>query len=195
MEIAATMRALLDPDRLAVAGALAGRALDTDGLVAATGCERRVVLSALGELRSTGLVVYVDGRYELDRDALQHTAQMAADLDVPMDPVIGFGMTDDEQQILARYFSGRLLAEIPAHRAKRLIVLQRLALEFDVGRRYPEPSVDEILGAFHPDRASLRRGLVDEGLLSRGQIGGTTQYWRTGGRTAGLPPPAAPVQT
>jgi hypothetical protein len=57
-------------------------------------------------------------------------------------------------------------------------VLQRLALEFEPGVRYPEAEVDRILGRFHDDHATLRQALVDEGLLDRAH--GT--YWRAGGR-------------
>ena len=105
-----------------------------------------------------------------------------------MDPAIGFGMTDDEQLVLARYFSGRVLVEIPTHRAKRLVVLQRLALEFDIGRRYTEREVNEILFPFNPDWSTLRRGMVDEGLLDREHTAGENVYWRSGGRVTDLPP-------
>jgi hypothetical protein len=59
-----------------------------------------------------------------------------------------------------------------------MVVLQRLALEFDVGTRYPETDVNMVLRPFHPDVAALRRHLVDEGFLSRHH----GEYWRTGGR-------------
>ena len=101
-----------------------------------------------------------------------------------MDPVIGFGMSDDERLVLSRFFHGRTLHEIPSNRAKRLVVLERLALEFDVGRRYPEREVNQILGAFHPDWSALRRFLVDEGFLARDH----GVYWRTGGKFVDLPP-------
>ena len=67
-------------------------------------------------------------------------------------------------------------------------MLQRIALEFDIGRRYSEPEVNEILGAFNPDWSTLRRGLIDEGLLDRETAGGGNLYWRSGGRVTGLPP-------
>ena len=57
-------------------------------------------------------------------------------------------------------------------------MLERLALEFDLGRHYAEPAVNEILRVFHPDVSTLRRYLVDEGLLDRDQH----TYWRSGGR-------------
>ncbi|MDJ0770239.1 MAG: DUF2087 domain-containing protein [Ilumatobacter sp.] len=179
---------LLDVDRLAVAGALAVAGQTTDELAERTGLDRRVLLAAVGDLRAAGIVADEGGTYVLDRAALREAARRAADLDIPMDPVIGFGMTADEQLVLERYFSGRVLDDIPAQRAKRLVVLQRLALEFDIGRRYVEPDVNEILGAFNPDWSSLRRYLVDEGFLDRDHADGQNVYWRSGGRVTDLPP-------
>ncbi len=184
----ALLRLLLDLDRLAVAGALAARPMTTDEVVAATGRDRRVVLTAIGDLRGAGLVAADGDRYSIDAVALRAAAQLAADHDLPMDPAIGFGMTDDEQGVLARYFAGRTLTGIPSSRAKRLVVLQRLALEFDVGRRYTERDVNAILFEFNPDWSTLRRHLVDEGFLDRDHIDDENLYWRSGGRVVDLPP-------
>ena len=71
---------------------------------------------------------------------------------------------------------GRLTG-MPAKRAKRLIVLDHIAGSFEPGTRYDEREVNEILVAFHPDFAMLRRYLVDEGFLSRDH----GVYWRSGG--------------
>jgi hypothetical protein len=179
---------LLDPDRLAVAGALVVRARSTDELVATTELDRRTVLTVVGELRAAGVVAPAGERYVLDRAALREHAVAAAEVELPMDPAIGFGMTDDERAVLDRYFSGRVLIEIPAQRAKRLVVLQRLALEFDVGRRYTEREVNEVLHPFNRDWSSLRRGLVDEGFLDREHADDQNWYWRSGGRVTELPP-------
>jgi len=181
------LRLLLDPDRLAVAGALAARPMSTDEVVAATGRDRRIVLSALGDLRGAGLVAAEAGTYRVDDAALRAAARTVADQELPMDPTIGFGMADDERAVLARYFSGRTLTEFPAGRAKRQVVLQRIALEFDVGRRYTEREVNDILFTFHPDWSSLRRHLVDEAFLDRGHIDDENLYWRSGGRVIDRP--------
>ncbi|MGI8574754.1 MAG: DUF2087 domain-containing protein [Egibacteraceae bacterium] len=53
-----------------------------------------------------------------------------------------------------------------------------LALEFEPGVRYEEAQVNELLGRYHPDHASLRRYLVEEGFLDRAE----GRYWRSGGR-------------
>jgi hypothetical protein len=174
------LKHFLDTDRLAVAGALASTdaATSVDGVVTRTGLARRDALEALGALAAAGIVTGDGGTYRLDRDRLRAVALELADVELPMDPTIGYGMTDDERVVLSRFFHGRTLHEIPTNRAKRLIVLERLALEFDLGRRYPEREVNQILGAFHPDWSALRRHLVDEGFLGREQ----NVYWRTGGR-------------
>lgn len=87
-------------------------------------------------------------------------------------------MFDEEERVLRQYFRAGRLTEIPAKRSKRLIVLERLALEFEVGLRYAEREVNETLKRFAEDYVSLRRYLIDEGMLSR--EGG--EYWRSGGR-------------
>jgi hypothetical protein len=178
---------LLDVDRLAVAGALAAGPLSTDELVVISRRDRRTVLTALGDLRAAGLVAAVGESYSLDLVTLRAAALDAAEIEIPMDPIIGYGMTDDERAVLGRYFSGRVLHEIPTHRAKRVVVLQRLALEFDIGRRYTEFKVNEILGAFNSDWSTLRRGLIDEGLVDREHVDGQSMYWRSGGRVPELP--------
>ncbi len=69
------------------------------------------------------------------------------------------------------------LHTIPTRHAKRLVVLDRIAQEFEPGRRYPETEVVTVLTRFHTDHAALRRYLVDEGFLARHD----GLYWRTGG--------------
>jgi hypothetical protein len=176
------LKNFLDTDRLAVAGALVGGPKTTTELAAATGLDARRVLEAVAALRTSTLVTSGDLGHHLSVDALRDIAKSLDDPELPMDPVIGFGMTDEERDVLARYFEGRTLTSVPTSRAKRLIVLERLALEFDVGKKYPEREVNSILGAFNPDWSTLRRHLIDEGLLDRER----NIYWRSGGRVSGI---------
>jgi hypothetical protein len=82
--------------------------------------------------------------------------------------------------MLARFFTGTRIREIPAPGVKRTLVLERLSQEFEPGLRYTEREVNSMLQVFHPDYAALRRYMVDEEFLSRAD----GSYWRTGGRTA-----------
>ena len=67
------------------------------------------------------------------------------------------------------------LKEIPTQRKKQVIVLRRLAQEFESGRHYTEKEVNAILKGFHPDFATLRRYLVDNKLMTRAN----SIYWRS----------------
>jgi hypothetical protein len=71
---------------------------------------------------------------------------------------------------------GRLTA-IPRQRSKRLVVLDRLAQEFEPGQHYSERQVNAILRRWNEDTAALRRYLVDEGFMERDH----GEYWRAGG--------------
>ena len=66
------------------------------------------------------------------------------------------------------------LKEIPTQRKKQVIVLRRLAQEFEPGIHYTEKEVNAILKRYHPDFATLRRYLVDNKLMERD----TRLYWR-----------------
>jgi hypothetical protein len=84
----------------------------------------------------------------------------------------------DEERVLRNFLSeDGALHTIPARHAKLLVVLDRLAQEFEPGRTYPEAEVNEVLGRFHPDVAALRRYLVDNGFMTRED----SVYWRSGG--------------
>jgi len=79
---------------------------------------------------------------------------------------------------------GRLL-RLPGKFAKRALLLEHVADRFEPGRYYPEGEMDAILVALteggEADHVTLRRYLVDHGLLARED----GVYWRTGGWVAG----------
>lgn len=177
MDLDAFLKLLLDPDRLAVIGAIARQGRTTDDVVARTGIDRRSVLATLGALRTAGVLTEADDEHRLDPAVLRELASRLPQPEPP-DATVFHGMTEAERDVLGRFFRGERLVEIPSSRGKRQVVLERLALEFVPGRRYTEAEVNEILGRFHADHASLRRYLVDEGLLDRD----AGEYWRSGGR-------------
>ena len=179
------LRLLVDPARLAVAGVLAAaeRPLDGTQLAARSGTDRRTCLETVAVLLDAGLVTRRATGFELDAAAWRELAADVALDPTPPDERIGHGMTADEQEVLGRWFEGHHLTRLPTNRRQRLVVLERLALEFEPGRRYPEPEVNSILGRFNADWSTLRRALVDHGFLDRAN----NQYWRSGGRVGAGP--------
>jgi hypothetical protein len=172
---------LAEPDRLRALAAVALGATTLADVAERAGLEPRAAAKALNRLVAGGLL---DGEsankgYEVRADVLRAAARRpAADRQ-------DAGQTGSE--VVDRFLRGGRLVAIPAARGKRLAVLDHLAAQFEPGRRYPEREVNEILGAWHPDYAMLRRYLVDDGFLDRADepapSGSRSEkvYWRTGG--------------
>lgn len=169
------LRLLLDPVRLAVVGAAAQGPVDAAALAERIDMDRRAVLEAIARLRQAGLL---SADLELDRKVLQDVGRQLPGLEPASDQVTDGPWTEQEADVLRRFFSGDRLTDIPSQQSKRRIVLERLVQEFEPGLRYPERQVNFMLQMAHPDYAALRRYLVDEGLLTRAD----GVYWRTGGR-------------
>jgi hypothetical protein len=65
---------------------------------------------------------------------------------------------------------------IPSQRKKLEAILRYIVKAFEVGKRYSEKQVNDILARYHEDTATLRRELVGYGLMKR--EGGGGAYWR-----------------
>ncbi|HVM55051.1 MAG TPA: DUF2087 domain-containing protein, partial [Acidimicrobiales bacterium] len=88
-------------------------------------------------------------------------------------PVTGDDRRRDK--VVRTFFDGDRLRALPARRAKRLVVLDVFAQDFEPGVRYTETQVNLLIGRRFADTAAVRRHLVDEGLLER--EGGGGSYW------------------
>jgi hypothetical protein len=169
------LRIVLDPLRLTVLGRAAEGPLELGKLAFALGVPERRVRQAVGRLREAGLL---DADLKLNVDALRAIADALPTAEPPAAELLEGNWTPEEAQVLATFFRGRTLTQIPAQHSKRLVILERLSQEFEPGIRYEEFQVNVIIKTFHEDTASLRRYMVDAGFLTR-EAG---VYWRTGGR-------------
>ncbi len=110
-------------------------------------------------------------------------------------------MSDDLQRaaaanadaVVRRFFGpdGRLTT-LPAKQSRQLAVYDLIAQRFVPGVRYTEIEVNRELMAIYDDYVTLRRGLIDFGLMDRAN----GQYWRSGGTVPiGVPDPAPGAST
>lgn len=81
---------------------------------------------------------------------------------------------DPATHVQLAFFRDGHLTTLPSRSSYRLAALAVLAERFEPGRRYAEREVSAILADDAPDPATLRRLLVDHGLLSRA----AGEYWR-----------------
>jgi hypothetical protein len=159
---AATLTGLLgDEDRLRVVAAIALGARTIDDVVKAGGLAPHEVRRALPRLIAAGVVEDRDGLH-VDlapfRDAARDRPPRLRELP---------GATPEQARILRNFVENGRLKALPVRAWQRRLVLEYLATRFDEGIDYAEANVNDLLGQFHEDYASLRRCLVDEGLLTR----------------------------
>ncbi len=166
--------ALADRDRLRVAAALVLGASSVAEIGVTTGLDARSIEKAMSRLIAAGLVTKARTGYRFEHDEILGTARAASER---RDTEEGLGHPPSSSAVLRTFIRHGRLVTIPAVRSKRLVVLDHLAQEFEPGLRYLESDVNLILAQYHPDVASLRRHLVDEGFMER-EAG---EYWRAGG--------------
>ena len=143
-----------------------------DAVESRTGATRREIASAIGDLRTAGLL---DEAGSIDHDAIRAVATaMPSDASAPVEGP----WTGDEAEVLARFFDGDRLLSIPGNATKRRLVIEKIALRFEPGVRYHERDVNFVIQLIHPDYAAVRRYLIDEGFMDRAD----GSYWRSGGR-------------
>jgi len=168
---------LADPARLRVVAALTLGAETAEQLEEMTGLDRRSVDTALERLVRGRLVSRDrEGRTRLLAERFGEAARRSARGRAGPSPE-ELGATPGQARVLRHFMEGGRLRSIPGAKAKRGVVLDFLAGQFEPGLKYPEREVDRILARFHPDVAALRRYLVDEEFLER-RAG---SYWRAGG--------------
>ena len=162
-DIADFLGLVLDRVRLAVLGHAAVGRIEPSALAKSLGVDEKRVLKAVASLEAAGLMV--DG--VLVEESLWELAASRPQAEAASDAVVDGPWSGEEVRVLETFFTGDRLSRSPEKRGKRLVVLERLAMEFEPGIRYEEREVNFRLQMFHADYAALRRYMVDEGLMTR----------------------------
>lgn len=176
-DLVLVLTALCDPPRLRIAGLLLERPRTVDELAGLVKLAPRAVAKHLDLLAAARLVearpgprpivwsfridtLHRVGRAIGELHGAADAEQAAADLAAGRDP--------EEAKVLQAFIVDGRLASIPAHERRRQVVLRYLREQvFEEDRAYPEKEVNQRLALFHPDVASLRRYMVDAGLVTR----------------------------
>jgi predicted transcriptional regulator len=86
-------------------------------------------------------------------------------------------ISDEDKKILVGCTLDGRLTHFPIKDKKWYVVLRWIATKFEVGVRYSERQVNQIITEIHADYATIRRALVEFGFMSRERGGGV--YWLT----------------
>jgi hypothetical protein len=184
------LRALADPLRLRLVARLLEAPADAATLAQAVGLPVAAVRKPLGVLTEAGLVQSGGGAPgtwvarpdrigQLGRGLARLQRAEGGGVAVPAgawphdgeslaETLARLSPTPEEARTLRAFLVDGRLVSIPAQPRRRDVVL-RFLLErvFTEDREYPEKEVNQRLALFHPDVASLRRYLVDEGYVTR----------------------------
>lgn len=177
-DAASVLALLVAGDRLPVVAALVLGAQTIGDISARSQVPARDVLRVLTRLESAGLASADGAHWTLHIDVLRDVVtghRWSPAQDTSSDEMAA--ESPARAAVLRAFFRDGRLVRLPAQRTKRLVVLDKIARDFEPGVRYPEVDVNEKLTAYHPDYAALRRYLVEEDFLAREN----GVYWRAGG--------------
>jgi predicted transcriptional regulator len=180
-ELVTFFKALADSNRLKIVGLLAEKSYSVEELAELLKLKPSTVSHHLSRLAEAGLVQARSESYynvyQLDQSVLQEKARtmftqgelsnVAAEVDA-----------DAYDKKVIKDYSRRdgSLKTLPSQRKKLEAILRYVVQAFEVGKRYSEKQINDILAGYHEDTATLRRELVGFGLMRR--EGGGGDYWR-----------------
>jgi hypothetical protein len=180
-ELLAFYKALADANRLKIVGLLAGRSYSVEELAALLDLRPSTVSHHLAKLAEAGLVTARTESYysvyQLEEKALEERTRRLLSRQDFSSAVADMDLDGYDRKVVADYTRrDGSLKSIPAQRKKLEAVLRYVVKAFQPGKRYSERKVNEILGRYHEDTATLRRELVGYHLMER--EGGGGAYWR-----------------
>lgn len=161
-------KTLGDADRLKIAGCLSNQPQTLGELAAKLELRPAEVSRHLTDLMALGVVQQDGNTYRLEAGAIEKMARNVLAQARPPHPADQFEGDPYDRKVLAAYFEADgTLKALPTQHKKLMVILRYLVQNFEVGPRYPEKQVNEILRKYHEDTAALRRYMVDNGLLAR----------------------------
>ena len=176
----AVMKALADRSRLAIVNSLLNRSQYVEEIAQRHELAPSTVSFHLRKLEKAGLVSSHKEQYYVvfkANDEIFDTTLREIVSAHPLAQDIQVGrMEGYRRKVLESFFRHGRLEKLPAQHKKRLIVLEQFARRFEPGRRYDEGEVTELIAPFHDDYCTIRRLLVDEGMIRREG----SSYWREG---------------
>jgi len=169
-------KALADPTRIRLLILLAEGESNGQDLAEKLGVTPATVTHHAAKLREVGLIrerrekntIYFALHHAFIRDYAGATEEL-----IYRKQKGGTDMLAEEQErvrqaVLKNFFTaGGALKHLPAQLKKKLIVLEHLASQLEVGRKYDEKEINAFVKRFHDDFATIRREFIMHQFLYR----------------------------
>jgi hypothetical protein len=173
------VKALAHADRLKIVGMLAQKPASMQEIAEGLSLPAREAFNHLSFLEYVGVVHKKGDEYILDTNGLEILAKNQLEGSRPAFTP-DKDLEPDRRKTLTSFLNpDGSIRQIPNSRTQAVkfrIILEYVLGAFEPNTIYTEKEVNAILHRFNEDVASLRRALVDAGLLDRKRDG--SQYWR-----------------
>lgn len=172
------LRVLVNADRLRLIGLLIDHEYSSQELVQLLGWKEPELLDHIASLRSLDLVKVrtadAKSRYTLNHTALHSINRTILSRSAQPSPIDDYPH-EAERRALKPFFDGERVT-LPASPKVFQMLINWLITCFEVGVKYTEKEVNEIIKRYNEDYATLRRGMIDANLMQREN----GVYWRIG---------------
>lgn len=184
------LKAIADPTRLHLLRLISGQGRNVQEIARMIDLPEEIVSQDLSQLHANGflrLSMMNNQRFyqfqpdvvNILRGYVEQLGEPLQEKDKPISDNRWIDMLDisaDDKAILAKWtFDGRL-TDFPIKDKEWRVILRWVASKFEANVRYTEKQVNEILTThIHPDYATLRRGLIEDGFMGRER--GGAEYW------------------
>lgn len=181
-EVLKFFKSLADANRLKILGLLAQEDLSVEQLAVMLNLRPSTVSHHLSKLSEAGLVsakaMSYYNIYQFENKTLEAMAQHLLSKENLSAIAVDVDLDAYDRKVVSDYsLPDGQLKTIPAQRKKLEAILGYISQDFELGTRYNERQVNEILEKYHPDTATLRRELIGAGILARSS--GGKEYWRS----------------
>lgn len=179
-ELLQFFKALADPSRLKIVGLLAQQELSVEQLAAMLDLRPSTISHHLSRLSKIGLVeARAEGYYSiysLQTDVLRGLSERLLAQGTFEEAAATVDVDAYDRKVLKAFVGadGRI-KQFPSQFKKMKVLLRYVVQVFEPEVEYTEKQVNTLLSEFNDDTATLRRELVEEGLLAR--EGGGGKYW------------------
>jgi len=180
-DVDATIGTLCDSDRLRIITILSQEAYSATQLAEKMNLRLGEIMRHLELLSKAHLISEHSTTgahtYKFDPQALEVLARqkLAKPSDYP--DLVSFDLNHDQEKVVSNYtLPDGSLKMLPTKTKKIIAILEYISNSFEIERNYKEKEVNAILNRYHPDHTTLRRYLIDYGILEREKDG--TRYWR-----------------
>jgi DNA-binding transcriptional ArsR family regulator len=174
----AFFKTLADESRLRIIGVLANEEQSVEQLADHLGLQAPTVSHHLGRLRTAGLVqMRAVGNvhlYSLDFESLRALSKQFLEGDKAVSIVSEEPSDAYDSKVMKAFVHDGVVEVLPVSPKKRMVLLKWLLERFEVGKRYPEREVNELIKPNCPDFATIRRYFIEAGMMQREN----GVYWR-----------------